>query len=331
MNEAMLSILLLWTFVLLYGFAGAFDFGAGFWSMVYSKEGHTMAGKIANHYLSPSWEVTNVFLVMFAVALISFFPNAVFTLGTVLLIPGSLILILLLIRTAFLVFANSVEGYRKILNGVSGITGLLIPALLIAVLPISHGGYIELINGYQQLSLVKVFTSPSVFAFIGLAVSTTLYLSALLLADYARVIGDNSAVMIYRKNAKWSGPFTILFGILVIITSMFEASWLYEGIMERYLWLLASIIAFVIAYVSLWAKKAGRITLIATVTQYLTASYAYGAAHLPYLVYPATIEESFTNLQMYNSLISSHIIGTIILIPVLFYHWRLFMGYKKPV
>lgn len=112
MNEATLSISLLWTFVFVYLIAGSLDFGSGFWAMVYSNRKDTLAGNIANKYLSPAWEVTNTLLVMFVVALVSFFPKATFTFGTILLVPANLILILLTIRTAFMVFAYSAKEYQ---------------------------------------------------------------------------------------------------------------------------------------------------------------------------------------------------------------------------
>ncbi len=329
MDAEILSILMLWIFILVYAIAGALDFGTGFWSMIYSNQKHTKAGEIANKYLSPSWEVTNVFLVMFVVTLISFFPKATFTFGTVLFIPGSLILILLAIRTAFLVFAHSMESFRKPLNQVSGITGLLIPALLVVVLPVTHGGYIDVINGNQTLSLLKVFTSPTVYAFIAVALSSTLYISSVFLADYSNYAGDKSAVKIYRKQSLWLGPTTVIIGLLLIIALKFEAAWLYENMLNRLLWVGLSLVVFLIAYGTLIRSRHYNIALFLTILQFLLIGYAYGASHLPYLIYPATIKESLTNISMFRTLVYSYIINTIILIPILVYHWRLFVRNKR--
>jgi len=335
MNEATLSILLLWTFVFVYLIAGSLDFGSGFWAMVYSNRKDTLAGNIANKYLSPAWEVTNTLLVMFVVALVSFFPKATFTFGTILLVPANLILILLTIRTAFMVFAYSAKEYQKILNQISGITGILIPALLVVVLPVTHGGYVEGTGASQQLLLGRVFTSPTVYSFIGLAILITLYLSSLLLADYAKITGDKSAYLIYRKHAMWTGPLFFLFALFVLFALKNEANWLYENMIDRWLWLLLSVIAFAIGYYSMWLKDDGkeigrpRMALIFIGLQLFIASYTYGAAHLPYLIYPATVEESFTNINMYRSLIMSYLIGTLLFIPAFVWHWRLFIRNEK--
>ncbi len=119
------------------------DFGAGFWSMIYINREKTNATNIANRYLSPTWGVTNTFIVSIVVAIYSFLLGAGYTLGTVLLIPGSLILILLALRSAFMVFSHIADDYKLILTYISGISGILIPGLLISVLPVSHGTFVD--------------------------------------------------------------------------------------------------------------------------------------------------------------------------------------------
>lgn len=87
-TDALIAITILWGFVFIYAVMASMDFGAGFWSMIYMNREQTKAPNIANKYLSPTWEVTNVFIVAIVVALFSLFPGATFVLGTVLLIPG---------------------------------------------------------------------------------------------------------------------------------------------------------------------------------------------------------------------------------------------------
>ncbi|MGG3494400.1 cytochrome d ubiquinol oxidase subunit II [Peribacillus simplex] len=75
----------------------------------YIKKEETNATKIANSYLSPTWEVTNTFVVGLVIAICSLFPGAVFPIGEALIVPASLILVLLCIMSAFLVFSHSVD------------------------------------------------------------------------------------------------------------------------------------------------------------------------------------------------------------------------------
>ncbi|MFE3974514.1 cytochrome d ubiquinol oxidase subunit II [Peribacillus sp. YIM B13481] len=75
----------------------------------YIKKEETNAKKIANSYLSPTWEVTNTFVVGLVIAICSLFPDAVFPIGEALIVPASLILVLLCIMSAFLVFSHSLD------------------------------------------------------------------------------------------------------------------------------------------------------------------------------------------------------------------------------
>ncbi|WP_077622230.1 cytochrome d ubiquinol oxidase subunit II [Sediminibacillus massiliensis] len=337
MADVIIAITILWGFIFIYSVMATMDFGAGFWSMIYINKEQTNATNIANRYLSPTWEVTNVFIVAIVVALISFFPGATFTLGTVLLLPGSMILLLLAIRSGFLVFSHIAKEYEKPLTYVSGITGFLIPALLICILPITHGEFIEERNGVEQLMLGELFTSPHVLSFIGFAISSTLFLSSLLLADFSNHADEPEAYKVYRRDALILGPITLLMAFLIMLTMKYEAGWIYEKMLDFSPYLISSVAAFLLAGVFLFFPKVGsrrikgmpRLAVIIVVIQYLLASYAYGRAHLPYLVYPTiTIEEGFTNPNAFRALFVSYVVGFAILFPGFIYFWKLFMKDK---
>ncbi|AMA72264.1 cytochrome d ubiquinol oxidase subunit II [Aneurinibacillus thermoaerophilus] len=340
MSNELIAIAMLWMFVFVYSVAASIDFGTGFWSMIYMNRRQNRATNIANRYLSPSWEVTNVFVVLIVVGLMSFFPGATFTLGTVLLIPGSLILLLLAIRSAFLVYSHSMEGYERQLAIISGISGLFIPALLILVLPVTQGGFIQVINGHEELLLGKLLTSASGISYMAFAISSTFFLSSLLLSDYSRVAGEMEAYRLYRRDAILNGPLSF-FTALALVTSMkSEALWLYENLLHHFWLLIASAVAFFIGYTALWwpgGKRASlpgqpRVAVLGIVVQYLLASYAYGKAHLPYIVYPhVTIESAFTHPDTFRALFVSYIVCFAILTPGFLYFWRMFMKDKRYV
>jgi cytochrome bd ubiquinol oxidase subunit II len=339
MTNEIIAIALLWLFVFIYSVAASIDFGTGFWSMVYRRSEQTSATSIANRYLSPSWEVTNVFIVLIVIGLVSFFPGATYTLGTVLLVPGSLILLLLALRSAFLVYSHAAEEYEKALSIVSGVTGLLIPALLIQVLPITQGSFIRIVDGREELLLGKLLTSPSGIAYAFFAISSTFFLSSLLLADYSRVADDKDAYRIYRRDAILNGPVSFMSAIFVLAAMKNEAGWLYNNLFFYIGWMAASVVAFIIGYSALWwppkkgtMKGRPRIAVVGVVLQYLLASYAYGNAHLPYIVYPhVTIQSAFTHPNTFRALFASYIVGFAILTPGFIFFWRMFMKDKRYV
>ncbi|SMO93158.1 cytochrome d ubiquinol oxidase subunit II [Melghirimyces algeriensis] len=336
MNDPLLAISLVWLFVFIYAILGSVDFGAGFWSMFYTRKRDTQAGSIANRFLSPTWEVTNVFLVLLVVSLVGFFPAAIYTFGMALLIPGSLVLILLTIRSAFMVFHYSVQRFRDTLDLVSGVTGVLIPALLVSILPILAGGFID--PDTHMLQVGKLFTSPVTYAYLAFGLASELFLSATFLADYSREADDESTYQVFRKHAVRLGPFTLLTAVLTTLLMGQEAVWLREHLLDQRLWFILSSLCFFIGYLSLfWRPRDGnkargipRLAFTLFIAQYALASFAYGRAHLPYLVYPyLTVEGSITNPEMLRYLLISFMIGMAILVPGFYYFWRLFLKDKR--
>ncbi|NBI28987.1 cytochrome d ubiquinol oxidase subunit II [Chengkuizengella marina] len=336
MSDEILAITLLWMFVFIYSVAASIDFGAGFWSMIYLKKPHLKATDIANRYLSPSWEVTNVFIVLIVVGLVTFFPTAAFKIGSALLIPGSLIILLLAIRSAFLVFSHTAYNkYKSLLYIISGISGILIPALLISILPITQGGFIDGSNGTEQLLFSELITSGSVYTFIGFGITSTLFLSSLLLADYSNVAEETKTYQIYRTKAIVIGPISLIMAFLILLTMREEANWLFENMMSEKIWLLLSVITFIIGYIFLWipgkkVKGQPRGAVLFVILQYFIAGYAYGKAHLPYIIYPdMTLRIGFTDPNTFRALFVVYIVGFIVLTPGFYVFWKMFLKDKR--
>jgi cytochrome d ubiquinol oxidase subunit II len=335
-SDAELGILILWVFLFVYSIAGSIDFGAGFWSMVFGTKRDTKAADIANRFLSPSWKVTNVFLVLFVVAFVGFFPFATSTLGALLALPAGLALALLVLRSAFLVYAYSTHQYSGLLPIVSGVTGLLIPGLLVSALPLTLGGFLATSpDGDSVLLFGKLLRSPTLYAHLGFGLSTELFLSALFLADYSREGEDEKSYRAYRNAAIALGPTTLGMGVLTSITFVPEAQWIAESIARQWGWFAVSVAAFAIGYSALWwndprgRKGYARVAVLAIVAQYAFASIGYGRAHMPYLVYPLlTIEDGFTSPQMFNALLVGYAVGIGVLVPVFVWFWKLFLKDK---
>ncbi|MCP1126044.1 hypothetical protein CN326_21305 [Bacillus sp. AFS018417] len=332
MPEASIAIIILWAVVFVYSILGSIDFGAGFWGMVYAKH-PTLAGKLANRYLSPTWEVTNTFLVFVVVAFLGFFPKAAFTLATAMFLPVTLILILVTIRSTFMVFSYSLPKYERIMRIISGITGLLIPALLITVLPVTEGAFITTTGGKETLLYGKLLSSPVVYWYMLFGLTSELFLSALFLADFAREQGSEDTYRVYRRNAIVLGPATLVTAIVALVVMEPETHWLMEGLIKQFKWFTISIIFFIIGYSSLWWTNQKhetlgwpRIAVLSVVAQYGFASYAYGVAHLPYIIYPeVTVFTSFTTKETFYALLILYAVGIAILLPGFIFFWNLFL------
>lgn len=336
MQPEQIAILIVGIFLFLYGIFGAIDFGASFWSMIYIRR-HTEAGMIANRFLSPTWEVTNTFLVLLVVAFVSFFPKAAFTFGTVLLVPVSIVLLLISLRSAFMVFAYSVHGYQHTLRIISGIAGFFIPILLISALPVTQGAFIAKQHGLEMLLFQRWLGSPSTYYYMLFGLTSELFLSSLFLADYAREAGKEETYQLYRRNAIIFGPVTLIAAVTTLMVLEPEASWFIQNLKAQSDWYILSILFYLVGYGALWWPASGResigkprIAVLFIVLQYLIASYAYGTAHLPYLVYPyMTVFSGFTSTATFHSLIWVYIGGLAILLPGFYIFWLLFLKDKR--
>lgn len=114
MSLEIIGITVLWLFLFFYIIVGSIDFGAGVFnahSIINGKQ-HILS-KVIQRYLSPVWEVTNVFFVFFFVGIIGFFPDSAFFFGSVLLVPASISIILLALRGSYYAFESyGSQGHR---------------------------------------------------------------------------------------------------------------------------------------------------------------------------------------------------------------------------
>jgi cytochrome d ubiquinol oxidase subunit II len=329
------GITVLWTFLFGYLIVASIDFGAGFFSFysVLTRREHRLHN-IIQRYLSPVWEVTNVFLIFFVVGLVGFFPESAYYYGTALLVPGSLVIVLLALRGAY--YAYNTYGSSKSNNiwymGIYGATGLLIPAALSTILAISEGGIILEEDGRVILDWLQFFANPYTWSVILLAIVSVLYISAMFLAFYAGKAEDHSAFEILRGYAlMWSGP-TILASVFAFFQinrqnpehfrNMLGISWMF----------IASFICFLWAVYYLWKRMKLGYAFILVMLQFGFAWYGYGRSHLPYILFEqVNIYEHFTNETMAIALIAAFVAGLFILIPSLILLMRLFLFDAKYV
>ncbi|MFE5318834.1 cytochrome d ubiquinol oxidase subunit II [Paenibacillus sp. NPDC056579] len=328
MTIEVIGITVLWIFLYGYLIVASIDFGAGFfsyYSMITGRK-HLVHG-IIERYLSPVWEVTNVFLIFFMVGMVGFFPDTAYYLGTALLIPGSIAIILLAIRGSY--YAFSTYGGTKdnpLYMLLYGSSGLLIPASLSIVLTISEGGFIQEQNGQVILQYAKLFTSPYAWSVVLLSLVSILFISASFLTYYADKAKDAAAMEVLRGFAVgWSAP-TILASLLVFFSIYKHSPWHFEGMLDIAWMFVLSFLCFLFAIYLIWNRRKLGLAFILVMLQFAFAFFGYGAAHLPYIIYPiVSIHESVTSPTMGVALIIAFIAGLLLLIPSLYLLMRLFL------
>ncbi|MEK5037060.1 cytochrome d ubiquinol oxidase subunit II [Sporosarcina sp. FSL K6-3457] len=333
MTLEILGISVLWTFLFGYILVGAIDFGAGFFNAYSLLTGRQrILTNIIQRYLSPVWEVTNVFLVFFFVGIIGFFPKTAFYYGTTLLVPVSIGVILLAIRGSYYAFETYGARGHKGYSFMYGVAGLLIPASLSIVLTISEGGFVEMVDGNPVLDYWVLFTSPLTWSIVVLSIVATLYISAVFLTWYANKARDVEATKLLRKYALiWALPTMITAGGIIVELRNHNPEH-YSNIQTFWPMFLVSFLMFVGTVWLLWKRSKYGLAFILLIGQFAFAFYGYGASHYPYLLYPyLTIYDSFTNPAMAISLIVVFIMGLGLLIPSLYLLMRLFLFDKDYV
>lgn len=331
MTLELIGITVLWLFLFGYLIIGSIDFGAGFYSMYSDWAGKKhLIHRIIQRYLSPVWEVTNVFLVFFFVGIVGFFPKTAYYYGSALLIPGSVSIILLAIRGSYYAFATYGGKENKFYTFLYGVTGVLIPASLTTVLTISEGGFIKQDGDKVQLLLMDLLISPYSWSVVLLALVSVLFISAAFLTYYANEAKDYKATALLRKYALlWSFP--SIFSAIVVVYSLKNHNAQHFDSMINVIWLfIISFIFFAIAILLIYKKRNYGLAFWFVILQYGTAFFAYGVSHYPYLLYPyLTIYDGFTNQTMAKALIIAFIAGLGLLIPSIYLLLKLFL-FNKP-
>ncbi|GAE26088.1 cytochrome d ubiquinol oxidase subunit II [Halalkalibacter wakoensis JCM 9140] len=330
MSIEVLGISVLWLFLFGYVIVASIDFGAGFFnaSTIITKK-HHIVNTVIQRYLSPVWEITNVFLVFFFVGMIGFFPQTAYYFGTVLLIPISISIILLVLRGSYYAFSTYGTKGHFGYTLMYGVTGVLIPASLSTALIVSQGGFIvETASGRIDLDYMALLTSPFAWSIVALSLVSVLFISASFLAYYSSVAEDWDALKLFKKYT-WIWSFPTMFTALGIIIEMkWHNPAHFEGLLALW-WLFA--LSFACFVVSLWLLKTKRYgwSFIFVVLQFAIAFYAYGVSRYPYLLYPyLTIYDSFTNQTMAYALIIVFVLGLMLLIPSLYLVFKLFIMNK---
>jgi cytochrome bd ubiquinol oxidase subunit II len=333
MTLEIIGISVLGMFLFGYIIVASIDFGAGFFNAfsLFTGKQHILT-RIIQRYLSPVWEVTNVFLVFFFVGMVGFFPKTAYYYGTVLLVPASISIILIAIRGSYYAFTTYGGLKHKRYTYLYGLSGLFIPASLSIVLTISEGGFVT--EGASGLSIDywALFTSPLTWSIVILSLTAVLYISAVFLTWYAHKANDVSATELLRKYALvWAAP-AMITATGIIIEMRTHNPIHFDRLLDLW-WLFGlSFIFFVGTVYLLWKRKSYGFAFWLLICQFTTAFFAYGMSHYPYLLYPyLTIHDGFTNESMALALIVAFIAGLGLLIPSLFLLLKLFLFNKDYV
>ncbi|WP_257350628.1 cytochrome d ubiquinol oxidase subunit II [Pseudalkalibacillus decolorationis] len=333
MEIQLLGITVLWIFLYGYLIVASIDFGAGFFAYYgrITKKDHII-NNIISRYLSPVWEVTNVFFVFFFVGLVGFFPSTAYYYGTALLVPGSIGLVLLAIRGSFYAFGNYGAKDSNLYMFLYGATGLLIPASLSTALTISEGGFMVEEGGTVVFLVKELFTSFYSWSVVFLAIVSVLYISSMFLTFYASKAKDLPALELLRKYALFWSPPTILASFLVFMSLKNHNPEHFQNMLDYSYLFMLSLFCFLTAVWLVYRKVRYGTAFLFVMLQFFFAFFGYGVSHLPYILYPyITLDTGFTNETMGIALVIAFIAGLFLLIPSLYLIMKMFLFDAKYV
>jgi cytochrome d ubiquinol oxidase subunit II len=321
--------LLIGILIIGYAILDGFDLGVG---VIYLFTKNEDSKRIAMNSIGPVWDGNEVWLLTGGGALFAAFPIVYATVFSAFYIALMLLLAALIFRAVAFEFRGKVESksWRKIWDFAFGI-GSLLPSILFGVaigniirgIPLNSlgnftGDFIGLLNPY---SIMIGLLSLTMFVMHG-----SIYLSLKTEDDFR------------KKLTSWTTNSWIIFILLYVIAtffSLFEAPFLFEGILRNPLFWILFILLLVSVLYQPVAVKAGKY-FIAFISSSLTIASMIGLVALslfPRLV-PSNIDLDFS-LTIYNASSSQNtltamliiaLVGMPIVIAYTIFIYRVFKG-----
>jgi cytochrome d ubiquinol oxidase subunit II len=314
-------------------FAGA-DFGGGVWDLLATGPRRARQREVIGHAIGPIWEANHVWLILAIVLTFTCFPAVYARLGTVLHVPLTLMLVGIVLRGSAFTFRtyddqrDSVQRrWGRIFAGAS----LLTPVLLGVCVGALAAGRVGPVGG---TTFVEGYIRPWLTPF-SLAVGLlTLTLCALLAAVFLTLETDDpELVEDFRRRALLAGGavFVAAFGTLLMAPA--EAPLVEAGLMASRWSLpfhLATGAVAIAVLAALWRRRY-HVARVAVGAQVSLILWGWAVAQYPFLVPPdLTIAGSAAPAVTLRLVAGTLVVGGAILLPSLFYLFRIFKGRVVP-
>ncbi len=319
MDDAALAYGILWAAIFVYFLLASVDLGTGFYHLLslFRPEGASVRRAI-HAYVNPRWEVTNVFLVMIVVAAAAFLPGLVGVLGTVLLVPVSLVAILFLIRGAFLVF-EYYGGEDRVFAVVYSLAGLLILPLLSVVLTLVIANPVNLATSPPTFDIFSPLGSPVTYVTALLTFAGEILLAGALALVYDERPEDRA---FYRTPVLASAGAVAVLGIAELVLLNGSAGYAFTKMAGLAPLMVLTGALFAVAVYLIWrgARREALVAfpLVASVDALAMGTFAY--AHYPYVIYPdVTVGAVLATPAMVSVLLVVLVAGLLVVVPSLAY------------
>jgi cytochrome d ubiquinol oxidase subunit II len=314
---------------------GGADFGGGVWDLFASGPRREAQRDLISKSIAPIWEANHVWLIVVVVMMFTAFPVAFSTLGIVLHIPLTLMLIGIVLRGSAFVF-RSYGGHagagRRRWGRAFAVASAATPVLLGMIVGAIASGRVATASGrVGAASFRDVFISPWLAPFPVAVGLFALALFAFLASVYLTIEAKDDATLRddFRARALGAAVAVAVFAAVALLLSRTAAPRVMAGVVGgSWSWLLhlCTATAAITAIVALW-RRSFHLARLAAAAQVSLILWGWVLAQYPFVIpMTLTIRQASSPEVTLTLLLIGLAGGALVLIPSLRYLLRTFAG-----
>lgn len=323
-----------------YALTGGADYGGGVWDLLASGPRRADQRELVASSIAPIWEANHVWLIVVVVMLFTAFPRAFGTLGVVMHIPLTLMLIGIVLRGSAFVFRSYGSSQRRDARrwGLAfAIASVVTPILLGMVIgALASGDVGQAATRVEAGSFAEVFIRPWLAPFPVVVGFFALALFAFLAAVYLTIEAREPALREdFRRRALFAAAAVFALAAIALGLSMGAAPRVAAGVVTAPWSILLQVLtgaAALTAIAALWLRRY-RLARLATGAQVSLILWGWALAQFPFVIPTTlTIRQAAAPRITLELLVTGLAAGAVILLPSLRYLFRMFKGRTaKPV
>jgi cytochrome bd ubiquinol oxidase subunit II len=328
-SDVLLSIL--WLALIIYTVTGGADFGGGMLELFAVGKSGVRQDALIDESMDPVWEANHVWLIFLLVVFFTASPPVFAAINVILFIPLLLALIGIVLRGSS--FAFRMHGIIKrsqtvrILSRIFSVASAMTPFFLALAAAAIASGAIHIQNKSQIVTNTgSYWLTPFTVTIGAMALTLCVTIAAIYLTVEATSRGDTELAEAFRRRGLIAGALTAALGLLGLILSPSEASFLWNAMLDHAIPLvIVTMLIGLAAAAALWFKRYGwaRILIVAEAAFLLIS---WGVSQFPYLIPPdVKVENAASPQETQTLLLVGIIIALIIVVPSL---WFLFYVFK---
>ncbi|HYP17438.1 MAG TPA: cytochrome d ubiquinol oxidase subunit II [Opitutus sp.] len=323
------------TSLILYALMGGADYGGGFWDLFASGPRANRQRKHIADAIAPIWEANHVWLILVIVLLFTAFPPAFAAMMTALHIPLTAMLIGIVLRGSAFIFRKydlKDDRVQRRWNVVFGVSSVVTPFLQGLCLGALASGAIGVDRAMVTTGFFAGWTGPFAISCGVFAVALFAFLAAVYLTVEATA--DPEVQNDFRRRALAAEVALAPIAAAVFFAARHGgAEDMYAGLTHWWAPLLLGLTsAFaLLALAGLWTRRF-RLARIGAIGQVTLILVGWSVAQFPHLIVPDIdfFEAAAPEITL-RLLAIALAVGAVILLPSLYYLFRVFKSSRLPV